>query len=114
MRRAMATWRSSTWRSTILASVRDGVAELRFNRPQHLNALNSQLFGEAIDCLAAWNRDESVAVVVLTGGDTDYTELLTEDDISTLERKAFIGLCKQDGTIDRIEQMLNTGKPLRN
>ncbi len=52
--------------------------------------------------------------VVLTGGDTDYTELLTEDDISTLERKAFIGLCKQDGTIDRIEQMLNTGKPLRN
>ncbi len=52
--------------------------------------------------------------VVLTGGDTDYTEVLTEDDISTLERKAFIGLCKQDGTIDRIEQMLNTGKPLRN
>jgi 3-hydroxyacyl-CoA dehydrogenase len=52
--------------------------------------------------------------VVLTGGDTDYLDTLTEDDISKLERKAFIGLCKQDGTLDRIETMLNTGKPLRN
>jgi 3-hydroxyacyl-CoA dehydrogenase len=52
--------------------------------------------------------------VVLTGGDTDYLDTLTEDDISKLERKAFIGLCKQDGTVDRIEQMLTTGKPLRN
>ena len=51
---------------------------------------------------------------VLTGGDTDYLDTLTEDDISKLERKAFIGLCKQDGTVDRIETMLNTGKPLRN
>jgi 3-hydroxyacyl-CoA dehydrogenase len=52
--------------------------------------------------------------IVLTGGDTDYLDTLTEDDISKLERKAFIGLCKQDGTVDRIETMLNTGKPLRN
>src|ERR1700723_1468068 len=51
---------------------------------------------------------------VLTGGYTDYLDTLTEDDISKLERKAFIGLCKQDGTVDRIETMLNTGKPLRN
>ena len=52
--------------------------------------------------------------VVLTGGDVDYADTLSEDDISKLERKAFIGLCKQDGTVDRIEQMLTTGKPLRN
>ncbi len=51
---------------------------------------------------------------VLTGGDTDYQDVLTEDDITKLERKAFIGLCKKDGTVDRIETMLTTGKPLRN
>jgi 3-hydroxyacyl-CoA dehydrogenase len=51
---------------------------------------------------------------VLTGGDTDYLATLTEDDLSTLERKAFVGLTKRDGTIDRIETMLTTGKPLRN
>jgi 3-hydroxyacyl-CoA dehydrogenase len=52
--------------------------------------------------------------VILTGGDTDYLDALSEDDISTLERKEFVALCKQDGTIARIETMLNTGKPLRN
>jgi 3-hydroxyacyl-CoA dehydrogenase len=51
---------------------------------------------------------------VLTGGDTDMIDTLTEDDITALERQAFIGLAKQSGTIDRIETMLNTGKPLRN
>ncbi|HTJ64401.1 MAG TPA: 3-hydroxyacyl-CoA dehydrogenase NAD-binding domain-containing protein [Alphaproteobacteria bacterium] len=51
---------------------------------------------------------------ILTGGDVDYLDTLSEDDISTLERKAFVALCKKDGTIDRIETMLNTGKPLRN
>ncbi len=51
---------------------------------------------------------------ILTGGDTDYQDVLTEDDITKLERKAFIALCKKDGTVDRIETMLTTGKPLRN
>ena len=51
---------------------------------------------------------------VLTGGDTDMTQTLTEDDMTALERQAFIGLAKQSGTIERIETMLNTGKPLRN
>jgi 3-hydroxyacyl-CoA dehydrogenase len=52
--------------------------------------------------------------VILTGGDADYLDALSEDDISALERKEFVALCKQDGTIARIETMLNTGKPLRN
>jgi 3-hydroxyacyl-CoA dehydrogenase len=51
---------------------------------------------------------------VLTGGDTDMNTPLDEDKISTLERNAFIALVKKDGTVDRIETMLNTGKPLRN
>ncbi len=55
-----------------------------------------------------------VLAEVLTGGDTDYLDTLSEDDISALERKAFVALCKNEGTLDRIETMLNTGKPLRN
>jgi len=51
---------------------------------------------------------------VLTGGDTDITEVLSEDDMLTLEREAFIGLLKTEPTLDRIEHMLTTGKPLRN
>ena len=52
--------------------------------------------------------------VVLTGGDTDVTEPLAEDDLSRLEREAFLDLLHTPGTLARIEHMLETGKPLRN
>ncbi len=52
--------------------------------------------------------------VVLTGGDTDLTEPVSEDDLSRLEREAFMDLVKNPATLARIEHMLETGKPLRN
>ena len=51
---------------------------------------------------------------VLSGGDTDITETLREDDITRLEREAFVSLLKTPATLARIEHMLETGKPLRN
>ncbi|WP_114394337.1 3-hydroxyacyl-CoA dehydrogenase/enoyl-CoA hydratase family protein [Oleisolibacter albus] len=51
---------------------------------------------------------------VLSGGDTDITRVMTEDDLFALEREQFLALTKTTGTIERIEHMLETGKPLRN
>lgn len=51
---------------------------------------------------------------VLSGGNTDITQVMTEDDLLTLEREGFLALTKTNGTINRIEHMLETGKPLRN
>ena len=51
---------------------------------------------------------------VLTGGDTDITETVSEDDLYGLEREAFLALIQTPATLARIEQMLETGKPLRN
>lgn len=51
---------------------------------------------------------------VLSGGNTDITQVMTEDDLLTLEREGFLALTKTTGTINRIEHMLETGKPLRN
>ena len=51
---------------------------------------------------------------VLSGGDTDVTEEITEQDLLDLERQAFAALVKKPKTLDRIEHMLATGKPLRN
>jgi 3-hydroxyacyl-CoA dehydrogenase len=51
---------------------------------------------------------------VLTGGDTDVTRTLSEDDLLALEREAFLALIQTPATLARIEQMLETGKPLRN
>ncbi len=52
---------------------------------------------------------------VLTGGKKgDWTVKLTEDDILKLELKEFMQLLHNDGTLKRIEYMLDNGKPLRN
>jgi enoyl-CoA hydratase len=51
----------------LLVETVDGVATLTVNRPQSLNALNSEVLGELECALYELNLDDSVKVVVLTG-----------------------------------------------
>ena len=51
---------------------------------------------------------------VLTGGDTDPTETIDDGTLLDLEKGAIIALAKNEGTADRIEHMMEKGKPLRN
>jgi len=51
---------------------------------------------------------------ILSGGDCSEGTLVTEEEILALEREAFLSLCGEKKTQDRIMYMLNTGKPLRN
>ncbi len=50
----------------------------------------------------------------LCGGDVDPNTMADEEWLLGLERKAFVELAKTPLTQARIEQMLKTGKPLRN
>ena len=52
--------------------------------------------------------------MVLTGGKTDTTDGISEDELSALERKALMTLARNPLTMARMEHMLDTGKPLRN
>ena len=51
---------------------------------------------------------------VLSGGDTDVIKPMTENELLQLERDRFMHLVRDDRTLARITQMLETGKPLRN
>jgi 3-hydroxyacyl-CoA dehydrogenase len=51
---------------------------------------------------------------ILSGGKTDINKPLTEQQLLDLELDVFCKLVKNKGTLDRLETMLNTGKPLRN
>lgn len=51
---------------------------------------------------------------ILTGGDADLTDVVTEADMLRLEREGFMRLARNPRSQDRIEHMLETGKPLRN
>ncbi len=51
---------------------------------------------------------------ILSGGDCAEGTFVTEQEILDLEREAFLSLCGEHKTQDRIMYMLNNGKPLRN
>ncbi|OQX08974.1 MAG: 3-hydroxyacyl-CoA dehydrogenase [Thiothrix lacustris] len=52
--------------------------------------------------------------VVLSGGDTDITDTLSETDLLALEHAQFMQLVRNPETLARVSHMLETGKPLRN
>ena len=52
---------------TIVYSSTDGIAEIRLNRPQRLNAVTQQLYDELNDALGLAESDPDVRVVVLSG-----------------------------------------------
>ncbi len=72
---------------------------------------NLHLAGKATDYDLEISRQ---LAYVLSGGDTDISRPLTEQDMLDLELQAFLYLVKQPGTLARLEHMLKTGKPLRN
>jgi len=51
---------------------------------------------------------------ILTGGDTDMLDELSEDDILAMELAAISKLSRNEATLARMEHMVQTGKPLRN
>jgi 3-hydroxyacyl-CoA dehydrogenase len=51
---------------------------------------------------------------VLCGGEVPSGTIRSEQDLLDLEREAFLSLCGEEKTIERILHMLEKGKPLRN
>ncbi|MDQ3649425.1 MAG: 3-hydroxyacyl-CoA dehydrogenase/enoyl-CoA hydratase family protein [Acidobacteriota bacterium] len=51
---------------------------------------------------------------ILTGGDLNHPTRVSEQYLLDLEREAFLSLCGQRKTQERMAAMLKTGKPLRN
>jgi 3-hydroxyacyl-CoA dehydrogenase len=51
---------------------------------------------------------------ILTGGDTDITSIIEEEDILFMEKEAIAKLGRDTNTLERMQHMLETGKPLRN
>ena len=56
----------------------------------------------------------SMIADVICGGDVDPGTLITEEYLLRLERDTFVELCKQEKTVERINHMLKTNRPLRN
>jgi 3-hydroxyacyl-CoA dehydrogenase len=51
---------------------------------------------------------------ILCGGNLSSAQWVDEQYLLDLEREVFVELCRQPKTLERIQHMLTTGKPLRN
>ncbi len=51
---------------------------------------------------------------VMCGGDLSAPTLVNEQYLLNLEREAFLSLCGQKKTLERLQSVLKTGKPVRN
>ena len=56
----------------ILVETHGKVGLIRLNRPQALNALNSELIGEMAKAIAGFEADPNIGCIVLTGSDKAF------------------------------------------
>ncbi|KAF2518402.1 3-hydroxyacyl-CoA dehydrogenase [Flavobacterium salilacus subsp. salilacus] len=103
------------------------LAEAGYTQPVKRNdvkVLGKQALGMFLvgtDSMEAGNyiseHDKKIAnklAYVMAGGDLSESTLVTEQYLLDLEREAFLSLCGERKTLERIQHMLTKGKPLRN
>ena len=78
---------------TILVETADGVCLIRLNRPEALNALNSQLLSEVARAVEAAEADEAVGCVVITGSERAFA---AGADIKEMAPKTYAEMFKAD------------------
>jgi len=69
------------------------VLVLQLNRPEVLNALNSDVMHELVDVMQSLDRDPDVGCFVLTGSERSFA---AGADISELERKSYMEMLHED------------------
>jgi enoyl-CoA hydratase len=58
--------------TSILVETRGRVGLITLNRPQVLNALNNQLMREVMDALSAFDKDDAIGAMVITGNEKAF------------------------------------------
>ena len=77
-----------------------------------LAGINGMVMGKYIS-----EHDQKIAqklAYVICGGDLTSPQNVSEQYLIDLEREAFLSLCGEQKTLERIQYMLENGKPLRN
>ena len=78
---------------TIVTDITDGVEVIRLDRPEALNALNSELLKELCKALTCADADPKVRVIVLTGSEKAFA---AGADIKEMSDKSFADMALAD------------------
>lgn len=79
---------------TILCAQADRVLTIKLNRPDVLNALNTQMMEEVLDCASAQDKNPDIGCIVLTGNQQAFAagadiEELEAQDYSSMYHSGF-------------------------
>ena len=77
----------------------------------------AMMIGTLVDAGQASEHDAKIAsklAEVLCGGVSGGAHEVTEDEMLELEREAFVSLCGEPKSQERMQYMLMNNKPLRN
>src|SRR5690349_20160212 len=94
---------------TILVETADGVCTIRLNRPEALNALNSQLLSEVARAVEAAEKDEGIGCLVITGSERAFA---AGADIKEMAPKTYAEMFKADFFAGDPEAVANCRKPV--
>ncbi|HZF46617.1 MAG TPA: enoyl-CoA hydratase [Sphingomonadaceae bacterium] len=92
---------------TILVEQRDAVTLVTLNRPQALNALNSQVLADLVAAFAAYEADPAQRCLVLTGSEKAFA---AGADIKEMSSKGFADMYGSD-LFAGYAQVVGTRKP---
>ncbi|PYG29599.1 enoyl-CoA hydratase [Pelagimonas varians] len=94
---------------TIIVEVEDHVATIKLNRPDALNALNTQLLGELNDALADADRNDKVRCIIITGSAKAFA---AGADIKEMADKSFVDMFMSDFFGKEGNAIISTRKPV--
>jgi enoyl-CoA hydratase len=95
--------------NNILATVDGGVGVITLNRPKALNALNSELLQELVTALEAWDRDDAVRAIVLTGSDRAFA---AGADIKEMSGQSYMDMYKANFFAAANDRIVAIRKPI--
>ena len=94
---------------TILSEVHERVGVIRLNRPKALNALNDQLMDELGAALAAFDGDDSIGCIVITGSEKAFA---AGADIGAMANYSYMDAYKGDYITRNWEHVRRVRKPV--
>ena len=94
---------------TLIVDTQDHVSVIKLNRPDALNALNSELIGELADAIDDANRDDKVRCIVVTGSEKAFA---AGADIKEMSEKSFVDVYMENLFADEFDRLCKSRKPI--
>ncbi|MDJ0825624.1 MAG: enoyl-CoA hydratase [Rhodobacter sp.] len=94
---------------TLIVDIEDHVCLIKLNRPDALNALNSELLAELGQALAEAEGNDKVRAIVLTGNDKAFA---AGADVTEMAEKTFVEVFATDMFAAETEAVMRCRKPV--